>query len=195
LAEAGYPEGLSEVNVLGLKEDGTCCTEEVEETMPLTLYWQPAQRPYNPDGEGIGQAMAADLAAIGVEVQLDNAGDWSTYLDLRRRGELVGLYQLGWTGDNGDPDNFSGYFFAECNVAREGFFNFPEICDTLAEAGKLVSKEEREPLYKEADAMLAEHFGRLTIAHTGVPLVLRSEVKGYIPNPVGNEYFRYITIE
>jgi peptide/nickel transport system substrate-binding protein len=195
LAEAGYPDGISDVTLLAVDEDGNILEDEVEATIPLTLYWQPATRPYNPDGEGIGQAMAADLAAIGVNVQLDNGGDWATYLDLRRNGELSGLYQLGWTGDNGDPDNFSGYFFANCNEPQEGYFDFPEICEMLTEAGSLVEQADREPLYQQADALLAENVGRLTIAHTGVPLVFRSEVSGFVPNPVANEYFRYITIE
>jgi peptide/nickel transport system substrate-binding protein len=195
LAEAGYPDGFSEVHVLPLDADGNVDVEGEAEVMPLTLYWQPVTRPYNPDGEGIGQAMAADLAAIGIEVQLDNGGDWATYLDLRRDGELVGLYQLGWTGDNGDPDNFSGYFFANCNLPREGYFDFPEICDTLTQARELVAQADREPLYQQADALLAESFGRLTISHSGVPLVFRSNVSGYVPNPLGTELFRFVTVE
>ncbi len=195
LAEAGYPDGFSEVHVLALDDNGNVVEDEVVETIPLTLFWQPATRPYNPDPEGMGQAMAADLAAIGIQVQLDNAGDWATYLDRRRNGELIGLYQLGWTGDNGDPDNFSGYFFKVCNQAREGYFDFPEICEVLTEAGNLTVQAEREALYKEADALLAETFGRLTIAHTGVPLVFRSNVSGYVPNPLGTELFRFVTVE
>ena len=31
--------------------------------------------------------------------------DWPTYLDKSRKGEHA-LIQLGWSGDNGDPDNF-----------------------------------------------------------------------------------------
>lgn len=195
LAEAGYPDGFSEVTVLPLDADGNVDLEAEGETMPLTLFWQPATRPYNPDGEGIGQAMAADLAGIGINVQLDNAGDWATYLDRRRNGELIGLYQLGWTGDNGDPDNFSGYFFAVCNQAQEGYFDFPEICDPLTQAQSLVAKSDREPLYQQADALLAETFGRLQIAHAGVPIVLSSNVSGFVPNPLGTELHRYITVE
>lgn len=193
LAEAGFPDGLSEVTVLALDADGNV-TDEVEEVIPLTLFWQPDTRPYNPQPEPLGQAMAADLAMIGVDVQLDNAGDWATYLDRRANGQLIGLYQLGWTGDNGDPDNFSGYFFANCGIPREGYFNFPEICDTLTEAKTLIAQADREPLYQEADAMLAETFGRLTIAHTGVPLVFRNELTGWVPNPLGTELVRYASI-
>ncbi len=194
LAEAGFPDGLSEVTVLALDDAGNV-TDEVEETIPLTLFWQPAVRPYNPDPEGIGQAMAADLAQIGVNVQLDNAGDWATYLDRRRNGDLIGLYQLGWTGDNGDPDNFSGYFFQQCNTPREGYFNFTEICDVLTQAKTAPTQAEREPLYKQADAMLADVVGRINIAHTQVPLMFRSNVKGWVPNPTGTELVRFVTIE
>ena len=195
LADAGYPDGLSEVHVLAMDADGNILEDQVEETIPLTLFWQPATRPYNPQAEALGQTQAADLAAIGVNVQLDNAGDWATYLDRRRNGDLIGLYQLGWTGDNGDPDNFSGYFFANCNVAQEGYFDFPDICATLTEARALTTQAEREPLYQQADAMLAEETGRIQIAHTGVPLVFRSNVSGYVPNPLGTELFRFVTVE
>lgn len=195
LAEAGFPNGLSEVNVLAMDAEGKVIEGQVEETIPLTLFWQPATRPYNPQAEAMGQAMAADLAAIGVNVQLDNAGDWATYLDRRRNGNLIGLYQLGWTGDNGDPDNFSGYFFAKCNQAQEGYFDFPEICAVLTEARALTTQAEREPLYQQADAMLAEQVGRITIAHTGVPLVFRTNVSGYVANPLGTELYRFVTVE
>jgi peptide/nickel transport system substrate-binding protein len=195
LAEAGYEGGLSEVHVLALDADGNVVEGQVEETIPLTLFWQPVTRPYNPDGEGMGQAMAADLAAVGINVQLDNAGDWATYLDRRRNGDLIGLYQLGWTGDNGDPDNFIGYFFADCNLPREGYFNFPEICEILTQARFLTTQAERQPLYEQADALLHQDFGRLTIAHNAVPLVFRSDVSGYIPNPLGTELFRFVTVE
>ena len=46
--------------------------------------------------------------------------DWATYLDKRKNGQLP-LYMLGWTGDNGDPDNFVCYFF--CRTAK----NTPKI--------------------------------------------------------------------
>ncbi len=195
MAEAGYGDGFSEIHILAMGADGKVVEGQVEQTIPLTLFWQPATRPYNPDPEGLAQAMAADLAAIGINVQLDNAGDWATYLERRRTGELLGLYQLGWTGDNGDPDNFSGYFFAECNLSREGFFDFPAICETLTEAAALTTQAEREPLYQQADAMLDEVVGRLSIAHSNVPIVLSNAISGYVVNPLGTELFRFVTVE
>ena len=52
----------------------------------------------------MGEMMQADLAKVGIKVNLVSY-DWPTYLDKSRKGEHS-LIQLGWTGDNGDPDNF-----------------------------------------------------------------------------------------
>jgi peptide/nickel transport system substrate-binding protein len=195
LAEAGFPDGFSEVNVLGVDDAGNI-TEEVVETIPVRVYFMPVVRPYNPDGEAIGEATVAMLADIGIQAELASAGDWSAYLAARANGELVGLYQLGWTGDNGDPDNFMGYFFAAADtpLAREGFYQNVEVASLLQQARTLTDAAEREPLYDQAEALVAEGAERIFVAHGPVPLAFRSRVSGYITNPLGNELFKYVTI-
>lgn len=196
LAEAGYPDGISEVSVLGLNDDGTV-SDEVVETIPVRLYFQPVARPYNPDGEAIGEAQISFLADIGIQAELASAGDWSAYLDARRNGELLGMYQLGWTGDNGDPDNFIGYFFGGVDVplAREGFYQNEELASILQQARALSAQADRLPLYEEAEAVLAADYGRLFIVHTGVPLAFRSCISGYVVNPVATEHYKFVTSE
>lgn len=194
LAEAGYPDGFSEVTVLGVDENNMV-TDEVVETMPLTLYFQPVQRPYNPDGEGIGEAMISYLADIGLDAELGSVGDWSAYLDARRNGELNGLYQLGWTGDNGDPDNFLGYFFANQPKAAEGYYYNPEVDQLLLQARAMTDQAEREPIYQQVDQIMHDEVGRIYIAHSGVPLAFRSRVSGYVTNPLGTEHFKFVSVE
>lgn len=183
LAEAGYPDGFSEVTL----DDGT--------TMPLTLYYMPIVRFYNPDPQGIGEAQARDLAAIGIEVQLESAGDWATFLDLRGNGNLLGLYQLGWGGDNGDPDNFLCYFFCNIPKASEGFYDNEELDSLLSEARVTSDVSVRESLYQQAEQMLDEDAARVWIAHQQTPLVFRQEVQGYVPNAVSNDLYRFVTIQ
>jgi peptide/nickel transport system substrate-binding protein len=194
LAEAGYPDGISEVNVLGVDEDGNV-TDEVVDTIPVRLYFQPAQRPYNPDGEGIGEAMVSYLADIGVNAELASVGDFTAYLDERVIGNLLGLYQLGWTGDNGDPDNFLGYFFADVDTPKpaEGFYQNIELAELLQTARALTSQDEREPLYQQADQIIYDETGRIFIAHTGVPLAFRSCISGYVTNPLATELYKTVT--
>jgi peptide/nickel transport system substrate-binding protein len=194
LAEAGYPDGFSEVNVLGVDENGQI-TDEVVDTIPVQLFFQPVTRPYNPDGEGIGDAMVSYLADIGIDAELASAGDWSTFLDRHSDGDLIGLYQLGWTGDNGDPDNFIGYHFINVDDPdpTEGYYENEELASLLQEARRLVSQEERAPLYEEAEAVLDADTGRIFIAHTGVPLAFRSCIEGYVTNPVATEHYKFVT--
>jgi peptide/nickel transport system substrate-binding protein len=183
LAEAGFPDGLSEVTL----EDGT--------KTPLILYYMPVVRFYYPDPEAMAEAMAAQLAAVGVQVKLELAGDWATYLDMRRNGELVGLYQLGWGGDNGDPDNFLCYFFCEPGAAREGFYDNPDLTAILLKARATPDQVQRQALYEEAEKMLYDDVGRVWIAHDRTPLIFRKEVSGYIPNAVSTDLYKYVSIE
>lgn len=194
LAEAGYPDGFSEVTLLGVDENNMV-TDEVVGTMPLTLYFMPVQRPYNPDGQGIGEAMAAYLANIGLDVTLGQVGDWSAYLDERTNGNLTGLYQLGWTGDNGDPDNFQGYFFANQPVPREGYYYNPEVRELLLQGRALTEQAEREPIYQQVEQIMHDEVARLWIAHNRVPLAFSSRVSGYVPNPLATEHFKFVSVQ
>jgi peptide/nickel transport system substrate-binding protein len=195
LAEAGFPDGLSEVNVLGVDENGNV-TDEVVETIPVRLYYMPVVRPYNPDGEAIANAMASDLAAAGITAELTSAGDWSTYLSERANGNLLGLYQLGWTGDNGDPDNYIGYFFHDADepLAREGFYQNAEVAGLLQQARVLTDPAQRDDLYKQAEALHAAESGRIYVAHGPVPLAFSNRVSGWVPSPFGKELYKFITL-
>ena len=48
--------------------------------------------------------MQADLAKIGVKAEIKSF-EWGEYRKRAQAGEHQ-MAQLGWTGDNGDPDNF-----------------------------------------------------------------------------------------
>lgn len=194
LAEAGYPDGFSEVTLLGVDENNMV-TDEVVGTMPLTLYFMPVGRPYNPDGQGIGEAMAAYLANIGLDVTLTQVGDWSTYLSERSNGNLTGLYQLGWTGDNGDPDNFLGYFFANQPVPREGYYYNPEVRELLLQGRTLVDPVERNLIYQQVEQIMHDEVARLWIAHTDVPFAFSTRVSGYVSNPIGTEHFKFVSVQ
>ena len=194
LAEAGYPDGFSEVNVLSVDENGVV-GEDVVDTIPLRLYYMPVQRPYMPDGLGVGEAMASYLAQVGLNASLEQVGDWSAYLNARTNGELLGMYQLGWTGDNGDPDNFLGYFFADQIKPSEGYYSNPEVDEMLQTARRLTSQEEREPIYQQVEQIMHDEIARLYLALSGVPLAFSSRVSGYVPNPLATEHFKYVSVQ
>ncbi len=188
--------------------------EVVEEVMgekiPLTLYYMPVTRFYYPSPKEIAEGMAADLANAGFDVQLELAGDWSTYLGLRREGNLDGLYMLGWGGDNGDPDNFLNYFFGfagddkvgddpsawvKSPEAREGWYANTDVAYLLYQASISPDQAAREAMYQEVEAILHDDVARLWVAHNNTPLVFSSAVSGYVTQPVGADYFEGVTVE
>ncbi len=197
LTDAGYPDGLAEVNVYGINDEDNSMTDEIVETGALKLYVMPVTRPYMPDAEGIAQAVAADLAAVGIQTELVSLGDWGLYLDERRNGRLAGLYFLGWTGDNGDPDNFLGYFFglADTALPREGHIEIPDITALLLQARAETDPAVRAELYVQAEQMLLDGAYRVWLAYNSPPLLLQSYVSGYDPSPIGTEFFRSVVIE
>jgi peptide/nickel transport system substrate-binding protein len=154
----------------------------------------PVTRFYFPAAKEIGEGMAANLNAAGINVELYLEGDWPTYLGGRRNGTLMGLYMLGWGGDNGDPDNFLGYFFnsgAE-PIKQEGWYQNAELAALLQEAVTLPDPEARAALYRQAEQMLHDDAARIWLGHNNTPLILSATVQGYVPQPVGAENFEHV---
>ena len=76
----------------------------MSKTSQTDLWWMPVQRPYNPNAKRMAEMMQADLAKVGITATLVSY-EWGEYRKRLQAGEhQMGL--LGWTGDNGDPDNF-----------------------------------------------------------------------------------------
>lgn len=201
LADAGYPDGLSEVTVAeDIKDADGNVVYAAGDKIPLKLYYMPVTRFYYPSPKEIGEAMAADLAKAGINAELYLEGDWPTYLGARRNGLLVGLYMLGWGGDNGDPDNFHNYFFGGLSAAdeikepdpREGFYANQEVAGLLYQAAVNPNQAEREAIYKNVEQLLHNDVARLWIAHNNTPLIFSSMVTGYISQPVGADYYEFV---
>ncbi len=196
LAEAGFPDGLSEVTIA---EDVPDAEGNVVYTagqkIPLRLYYMPVTRFYFPSPKEIGEGMAANLTAAGFNVELVLEGDWPTYLGARRNGLLMGLYMLGWGGDNGDPDNFLGYFFGNAQEPQpqEGWIQNAALADLLDEAVTIPDPEARAELYREAEKMLHDDVARIWLGHNNTPLILSAKVLGYVPQPVGAENFEHVS--
>jgi hypothetical protein len=211
LADAGFPDGISEVTVAEdvYDSEGTL-VYTAGQKVPLRLYYIPIPRFYFPSPEEVGEAMVADLQAAGLNATLEPAGDWVTYLNLRRQGLLMGLYQLGWGGDNGDPDNFLNTFFGysaedqdpevdptlwiKSPDPREGWYANTEVAQLCYQASINPSQMAREAMYEEAEELLHDDVARLWVGHSNTPLIFSRAVGGYIPQPVGADYYEHVVL-
>jgi dipeptide transport system substrate-binding protein len=164
--------------------------------LEIDLWYMPVQRPYNPNAKRIAEMMQADLAKVGVNAKLVTY-EWGEYRKRMQQGEhITGL--LGWTGDNGDPDNF--FFLHGCEAARPGGQNLSKWCDKafdsrLVKARTSTDSKERTRLYQEMQAIEREEVPDYKIAHSVVYEAMRKEVTGYKQSPFGSHQFNGVGLK
>ncbi len=159
----------------------------------MKIWAMPVQRPYNPNARRMAELMQEDFAKIGVTVEIVSY-EWGEYLSRSRELDRDGAVLLGWTGDNGDPDNFLAVLLG-CD-GRENS-NRAQWChqpfeDLIQQAKVLPTQEERQPLYEQAQVIFKEQAPWATIAHSVVYMTMRPEVEGYIVHPLGGHIFNQV---
>lgn len=160
------------------------------------LWVLPVSRPYNPNGKKMGEMMQADLAKVGIKAKIISY-DWATYLDKSRKGDHQ-MIQLGWTGDNGDPDNFLNVLLgcpsvqSGSNTARWCYAPFNEL---IQKAKRIKDQSERDKLYRQAQVIAKEQAPWVTLAHSVVYRAMRNNVEGYKIDPFGGDYFHKVELK
>ena len=182
-----YPYDPEKAKAL-LKEAG------VQTPLEIDLWYMPVQRPYNPNAKRIAEVMQADLAKVGINAKLVTY-EWGEYRKRMQAGEHI-TGQLGWTGDNGDPDNF--FFLLGC--AAMGGANNAKWCnkefdDRLVKARSLADVKARTKLYEEMQVIMKEEAPWVTVAHSVVYEPVRKEVKGWKISPFGKHEFYGVSMQ
>jgi dipeptide transport system substrate-binding protein len=161
------------------------------------LWWMPVQRPYNPNAKRMAEMVQSDLAKVGINVTLVSY-EWGEYRKRMQAGEhMMGF--LGWTGDNGDPDNFLAVLLGCDKDGKPNSNNIPKWCDakfqqdinTAAETSDIAK---RTALYKDAQHIVYEQVPWLNVAHSTVFEPIRKEVQGYKVSPLGKHEFQNVDI-
>jgi dipeptide transport system substrate-binding protein len=174
LAEAGYPNGFE-----------------------TDLWAMPVQRPYNPNARRIAELMQADLAKIGVKAEIKSF-EWGEYRKRIEQGEHQ-MAQIGWTGDNGDPDNFL-HTLLGCDAAKGNGSNVAKFCyqpfdDLVLKAKTVSSQAERTELYRKAQVVFKEQAPWYTIAHAVQLAPVRKEVVDFKLSPFARHTFYGVDIQ
>ena len=167
LAEAGYSDGFE-----------------------TDIWAMPVQRPYNPNARRMAELIQADFQNVGVKAKIVSF-EWGEYLKRSKMGEHHTVL-LGWTGDNGDPDNFL-FVLLGCEAAKDSA-NRARWChegfnDLLVKAKQTSNVEKRTELYKQAQVIFKEEAPWVTIAHSIVFKPVRKEVVDFKIDPFGGHVF------
>jgi dipeptide transport system substrate-binding protein len=152
------------------------------------------QRSYMSNAMGVARIIQDNLKAVGVNAVIKTQ-DWTTYLRSLSAGEHdMGL--LGWTGDNGDTDNFLNTLLGCRSVGGYNVAQFchPEYDDLVFKAKISKDREERKRLYERAQVVLQEQAPWLTLAHTVLFNTVREEVVGFSINPLGLYDFKDVQL-
>lgn len=161
------------------------------------LWWMPVQRPYNPNAKRMAEMVQADLAKVGINVKLVSY-EWGEYRKRLQAGEhQMGF--LGWTGDNGDPDNFLAVLLGCDKDGKPNGNNIPKWCDAgfqdaVNKAVGITDQAERTKLYVEAQKIVAAQVPWLNVAHSTVFEPIRKGVTGYKVSPLGGHEFQNVDI-
>ncbi|MDA0745893.1 MAG: ABC transporter substrate-binding protein, partial [bacterium] len=173
LAEAGFPNGFK-----------------------TTLWAMPVPRPYMPQPLKIAQAIQADLRRVGIDAEIVSF-EWGTYLDKVQRGQHD-MALLGWTGDNGDPDNFLYVLLDKSATAHPAnniaFYRSEDLHGVLVEAQREVDMDSRTALYRQAQEIVFRDAPWVPLVHAAQTAAFKKTVKGFRLHPTGSKWFRHVEI-
>jgi peptide/nickel transport system substrate-binding protein len=123
--------------------------------------------------------------------------EWGVYLERIKHGEHE-LCLIGWTGDNGDPDNFFYPLLDQDSAHKDGtaqnysFWRDPAFHQLMLAGQRTVDDAKRKPIYQQANAMVHDQVPAISLVHTTVPVVLKSSIKGFVPSPNTSYHFNLI---
>ena len=174
LAQAGFPHGFS-----------------------TTLWYMTTPRPYLPEPQRVAETIQANLRAVGIDAKLEGL-EWGIYLQKTQNAEN-NLSLAGWTGDNGDPDNFLYVLLDKDSANTPGAQNVCYWKDEnyhklMIEAQQTIDKAQRAAIYAKALKLFHDQAPCVPLVHTSPPIVFKKTVQGYIPNPDSSELFQNLSI-
>jgi dipeptide transport system substrate-binding protein len=163
--------------------------------LTLDLWAMPVSRPYNPNAQRVAELIQADWAAIGVTANIVTY-EWTEYRERGKQKDRPGAFQIGWTGDNGDPDNFFATLFSCSAIGVSNYSSWcnPDFEAAIQDAKKVTDQAARAALYTKAQEIFKAEEPALTLAHSKVFMPMRKRVTGFTMDPLGIHRFDNVDV-
>ncbi|SEQ86854.1 dipeptide transport system substrate-binding protein [Faunimonas pinastri] len=164
--------------------------------LSMKIWAMPVSRPYMPNARRAAELMQSDLSKVGVKAEIVSY-EWGEYLkrvaDKKRDGAVI----LGWTGDNGDPDNFLAVLLGCDGVGTSN--NAANYCykpfeDLIQKAKTTADQAERTKLYEQAQVVFKDQAPWDVLDHSQTFMPMSKKVTGYKINPLGTHIFEGVDI-
>ena len=163
--------------------------------LSMKIWAMPVSRPYMLNARRAAELMQADFAKVGVKTEILTY-DWAEYLQRVKAKDRDGAVILGWTGDNGDPDNFLDAMLG-CDAV--GGNNWAQWCnkefdDLVTKAKETTDQAERTKLYEQAQVVFKREAPWATLDHSLAVVPMRKNVEGFVQSPLGAFQFDGVDI-
>lgn len=151
-------------------------------------------RPYNQKGGSqLANMIQGYLSEVGVDVSITEY-DWTTY-KTKVQTDPYDICFYGWTGDNGDPDNFMN-LLADTNWSMNvAHFQDDEYKALIAQGVDTPDGDERDAIYLKCEEMVAEKQPWVLISHSKNLLGINPKVKDFYYHPTGVAFFKGVSKE
>jgi ABC-type transport system substrate-binding protein len=161
LAEAGLPDGFK-----------------------VELLTYNSARGYNPAGPELAVALQGYLKKVGIDVSIKQM-EMGSFLSQIRSGKYEGMFMVGWTGDNGDPDNFLYELFSSDNipVGDTSRYKNDQVDTILRQAQQEADHDKRVALYQQAQKIILDDAPWVFINSVEQVRATSKRVQGYVLNP------------
>jgi peptide/nickel transport system substrate-binding protein len=172
LKEAGFPNGFS-----------------------TDIYYPTAPRPYMPEPQRLAETLQAQLKDAGINATLQ-PWEFGVFLAKVRNGEHQ-MCLIGWSGDNGDPDNFL-YPLLDEDSAHKGtaqnysFWRDPKFHALMLAGQSTLDEAQRKHIYMQANAMIHDQVPAIPLVHTVVPGALSTSITGFKTSPDTRYHFELV---
>ncbi|KAJ49354.1 peptide/nickel transport system substrate-binding protein [Clostridium tetanomorphum] len=170
--------------------------EAGKENLQIKMIAYSNPRPYNPvNGQKLAEAIQNYLAKVGVKATID-VYPWKEYKEKIAQGEGDVLF-YGWTGDNGDADNFLSLFDSKeikstLNAAK---YNNAKVDELLAKGRKTPNGEERNNVYKQIQELVDKDAAWVTISYAKDMVAYSPKVKNFKIHPTGVVFLKGVEKE
>ncbi len=105
------------------------------------------------------------------------------------------MFEIGWTADFPDPQNFLDVLFHTGSKNNTGEYSNPAVDAKLDAARREMNESERLRLYQEAEQMLVDDAACLPLFFGYSYVLVKPYVKGYPASPLPIPWLKYISIE
>ncbi|GAA0857735.1 ABC transporter substrate-binding protein [Aliiglaciecola litoralis] len=181
-----YQADLNDINYNPVLARQLLNESGIKEGFTMNIWAMPVQRAYNPDARKMAELMQNYLSQVGITVNIVSY-EWTAFRERLKQG-LHDSVLIGWSADNGDPDNFYRPLLT-CSAIDSGtnraMWCSEQYDSFIDQALKYTETSQRNQYYRMANQLIAEQVPLVPIAHAYRYRAHRKELQGLIINPFG----------